>query len=131
MKKKLSIIALVIVLALGGLFVYNNYLSPKAVEGAKEVQIVIIAERAGINETKTYRTDSEFVYDLLKEKEEELGIELEKFEFGEMVTTMKGIKAEANEFYSIQVNGTDAMTGIKEIPLIDKDLYRFELKKWQ
>lgn len=131
MKKKLSIIALVLVLALGGLFIYNNYLSPKAVEGAKEVQIVIIAERAGISETKTYRTDGEFLYDLLKEKEADLGIVLEKFEFGEMVTTMKGTKAEANEFYNIQVNGVDAMTGIQEIPLMDKDVYRFELKKWQ
>jgi hypothetical protein len=132
MNKK--IIAVIAVLALFVLLYagYNAFLAPKGTEGAKEVTVQVVAEAQGIDKTFTFNTDHEFLTDLLKEKQDELGASLEATEFGTMITGMADYKADAakNEFFLIQVNGEDAMTGTDDIAIQDGDAYKFVLSKW-
>ncbi|NLJ78627.1 MAG: hypothetical protein GX329_04630, partial [Tissierellia bacterium] len=67
-----------------------------------------------------------------EEKQEELGASFEESEFGVMVVGMMDyiVDADKQEFFHIAINGEDAMTGIKEIPLVDGDVYRFELANY-
>lgn len=132
MNKKTIIILSVLILGIALFAGYRVFLSPKGVEGAKEVTIRVIVEDQNIDETFTYKTDHEFLLALLQEKEEELGASLEKFDFGYMVSRMKGYiaNAEKNEYFHILVNDVDATAGPAEIPLNDKDVYTFELRTW-
>lgn len=129
MNKKITAIVVVLVLS-AILFVgYNTFISPKGVEGAKEVTINIINEKEGVDETFTYNTDHEFLIQLLEENQEELGITLEEYDFGKMLTGMLGYVADSSsEYFHTYVNGEDAATGVGEIPLNDQDTYTFELK---
>ena len=46
-----------------------------------------------------------------------------------MLVGLLDYKADATkEFYSIKINGEDAMVGIKEIPVNDGDEYTFEVQ---
>lgn len=124
----LSIVLIAIVLFLG----YKTFLAPKGVEGEKEVIMEIIAEQENIHENFTYHTDYEFLYELMKEKEKEIGAGFEDSSLGIMLTGLMNYSANAdnNEYFHILVNGEDAMTGIQEIPLNNQDHYIFELRKW-
>ncbi|MGB4373416.1 MAG: DUF4430 domain-containing protein [Halanaerobiales bacterium] len=131
-KKKILLIVLVIVLAGALLFVYNKFFLPEGVAGEKEVSIRIIIEEEQVDRLFTYKTDHEFLYELLKEKEEELGASFEEFSFGVMLKGLMGYEAEQarNEFFHISINGEDAMEGIQQIPIKDGDTYTFHLMKW-
>jgi len=132
MKNKLLVIILIVLGAALVLYGYNQFLAPKAVEGAKEVTIEVVVEKNNIDETFTFNTDHDFLYNLVKEKEEELGAIFKKYDFGTMITGMKGYEADEskNEYFHIYVNGEDATVGPEEIPLKDGDNYKFELKSW-
>lgn len=129
MNKKAIIIGLVLLLGVVAFFGYDQFLAPKAQEGAKEVTIEIIAESQSINETFTFNTDTEFLYDLLVEKQEELQVE---FGDGGFVTGLMGYTAnvENKEFFSLIINGEFAMTGAKETPVEDGTVFKFELTTW-
>ncbi|NLC43313.1 MAG: DUF4430 domain-containing protein [Clostridiales bacterium] len=132
MKKKIiAILAVVIVFAL--LYVgYQAFLAPKGTEGSKEVTVQILVEKEEIDETFTFKTDHEFLTDLLKEKEEELGAIMESSDFGTMIKGMNDYKADEskNEFFLIQINGEDAMVGTDDTPIQDGDSYDFILSTW-
>ena len=132
MKKKIiAILAVVIafVLLYAG---YQTFLAPKGTEGSKEVTIQIVAEKEEIEETFTFKTDHEFLTDLIKEKQEELGAIMESSDFGTMIKGMMDYTADEsnNEFFLIQVNGEDAMVGTDDIPIQDGDSYNFILSTW-
>lgn len=131
-KKKLILIVLAIVLAGALLFAYNKFLLPEGVAGEKEVSIRIIIEEKQLDRLFTYNTDHEYLYDLLKEKEEELGASFEEYSFGVMLKGLMGYEANQarNEFFHISVNGEDAMEGIQQLPLNDGDIYTLQLMKW-
>lgn len=132
MKKKIiAILAVIIVFAL--LYVgYQTFLAPKGTEGSKGVTIQIIVEKEEIDETFTFKTDHEFLTDLLKEKEEELGAVMESSDFGTMIKGMMDYEADEskNEFFLIQINGEDAMVGTDDTPIQDGDSYNFILSTW-
>jgi hypothetical protein len=131
MNKKIIAIIAVLVLAALAFVGYKTFLSPKGVEGAKEVTVNIVIEKEGIDETFTYNTDYEFLIELLEENQEELGITFEEYDFGKMITGMMGYTVDPNsEYFHIYVNGEDATTGVAEIPLNDQDTYTFELKNF-
>ncbi|MFP4662412.1 MAG: DUF4430 domain-containing protein [Halanaerobiales bacterium] len=132
LRNKVLIVGLVIILAGLGLFAYNRFLSPEGVAGEKAVAINIVIEGEEIDQTLDYDTDYEFLYELIKENQEALGVELKETDFGPMVTGMMDYtaKEEDNEYFHITVNGEDAQTGIKEIVLNDGDSYKFELTSW-
>ncbi|MCA0386851.1 MAG: DUF4430 domain-containing protein [Firmicutes bacterium] len=129
MNKKVLVVGLVVLLGIAAFFGYNQFFGPKAQEGAKTVTIEVVAESQSINQTFTYNTDAEFLYDLLVEQEEELQV---TFIEGGFVNGLLGYTpVEANkEYFSLLINGEYAMTGAKETPVVDGDVYRFELTNW-
>lgn len=132
MKKKSKIIISILIIAILLFLSYQMFLSPKGEEGQKEVTIHIINEDQNVDEKFTYNTEEEFLIGLLEEKEEELGITFERSDMGTMVTGIMNYEADPDkkEFFLISVNGQDSMKGIDEIPLIDKDVYKFELTNY-
>lgn len=130
-KKIIAIVSVILVFIL--LYAgYNAFLAPKGTKGAKEVTIQIVIEKEDIDETFTFNTDHEFLTDLIKEKEEELGASYDSSEYGTMITGMKDYKADIskNEFFLFQINGEDAKTGTDGTPIQDGDEYRFVLSTW-
>ena len=128
MKKKLiAVILAVVVFAL--LFAgYQAFLAPKGAEGSKEVTIQVVVENENIDETLTFKTDHEFLTDLIKEEQEELGASFESTDFGTMITGMMDYTADPNsEFFLFQVNGEDSMVGTDDTPIQDGDSYKFVL----
>ena len=129
-KKVLIIIGVLLIAGLMGLS-YNYFFGPEAVEGEKEVVIQVIIEDEDINESFTYHTDQDFLLDLLKEKEDELGAGFQSFDFGTMVTTMMDYEADSSkEFFHISINDQSAEVGPDAIPLQDGDKYNFELTEF-
>ncbi|NLO82704.1 MAG: DUF4430 domain-containing protein [Clostridiales bacterium] len=132
MNKKIIAIVAVILLLVAIYWVYSTFISPKGEEGKKQVTIHVVISKEDIDQTFEYTTEHEFLYDLLKEKEKELGASFQSYDFGVMVTGMMNYVADESqqEFFHIAVNGEDATTGPQEIPLKDGDVYKFELKNW-
>ncbi len=128
MNKKITSVLIILVLLLGGLGVYKA-LSPKGAEGSKEVTINIIIESEDISFSESFRSDELYLEGLLRQYSEELQLETEETQYGPMLIGLKGYKTDiTKEFFNININGEDAMVGIKEIPVNDKDVYTFEVK---
>ena len=128
MNKK--IIAIILVVVVVGLLYagYQAFLAPKGTEGSKEVSIQIVVEKENIDESFTFKTDNEFLTDLIKEKQEELGASFESTDFGTMITGMANYTADPNsEYFLFQVNGEDSMVGTDDTPIADGDSYKFVL----
>ena len=132
MNKKIIAIVSVLLLAVLVYWGYSAFIAPKGEEGKKQVTIHVVISKENIDQKFEYTTDHEFFYDLLKEKEGELGASFQTYDFGTMVTGMMNYVADESqqEFFHIAVNGEDATTGPQEIPLKDGDVYKFELKNW-
>ena len=132
MRKK--IIAIISVILIFGLLYagYQAFLAPKGVEGSKEVTIQIVIDKESIDKTFTFKTDHEFLTDLLKEKQDQLGVTFNSTELGTMITGMMNYTADTskNEFFLFQINGNDAMTGTDDTPINDGDTYKFILTQW-
>lgn len=131
MNKKILAIGLVVLLAVVALFGYNQLFGAKANEGSKQVTIEIYAESQNIDAKYTVKTDAAFLYDLLGEVKDKVKFESEDSSFGPMVVGLEGYKADATkEYFHILINGVDAMVGVKDIPVADGDVYRFELRNF-
>jgi hypothetical protein len=128
MNKKIILIISVI-LIVGLLYAgYQAFLAPKGTEGSKKVTIQVVVEKEDIDETFTFKTDHEFLTDLIKEQQEKLGASYESTDYGTMITGMMGYKADPNgEFFLFQVNGEDSMVGTDDTPIQDGDTYKFIL----
>ena len=124
----ISILAITLLLFIG----YKNFLGPKGVEGNKEVSIHIVNEDQNVDEIFTYNTDHEFLLDLLKENQKQLGIKFEESSYGTMIIGMMDYVANPSkqEFFYLTINGEEAMTGAGEVTLIDQDVYKFELTNY-
>lgn len=132
MNRKFTVIIAVVAAALVLFFGYNMLIAPKGVEGAKEVTIQIVNEDTDMDESYTYNTDKEYLFELMEEHEDELGLEYDSGDLGPMITTMGGYTADDSEqeYYHITVNDVDATTGAAEIPLNDGDAYKFEITNY-
>ena len=132
MRKKILIIILLAAITALAFGVYETFLSPKGIEGSKDVAIQIIVEKENINESFDFKTDHEFLIELLNENQADLGLSLKEYDLGSMITGMMNYTADEkmNEYFHIYVNGLDATSGPDEIPLNNNDNYKFELKKW-
>lgn len=132
MKKKIIAILVVVIVFVLLYAGYQTFLAPKGTEGSKEVTIKIVAEKEEIDETFSYKTDHEFLTELLEEKQKDLGAIMESSDFGTMIKGMMNYKADegSNEFFLIQINGEDAMVGTDDIPIQDGDSYSFILSTW-
>lgn len=129
MNKKIIVIGLVVLLAVAALFGYSEFFGPDTQKGAKEVTVEIVVEGQNINTSYTFNTDTELLLDLLTEVKDEIKFELLDSSFGPMVVGLEGYTANpASEYYHIIINGVDAMVGVKDIPVADGDVYRFEIR---
>ncbi len=129
MNKKTIVIISILVITLLLFASYKTFLGPKGIEGAKEITVHIVNENEDVDKTFKYNTDHGFLLELLEEKQEELGATFETSDLGTMVIGMMNYISDPNkqEFFYITINGEEAMTGVGEIPLNDKDTYKFEL----
>lgn len=132
LNKKVIVIIAVIAVAVLAFWGYNEFLAPEGSEGDKEVTIQIVNEEADVDESFTYQTDHEFLFALLEEHQEELGMEYQTSEYGEMITAMMNhtVDDAKQEYFHIYVNDEDATTGVSQIPLKDGDVYKFELANY-
>lgn len=132
MNKKIIAILVVLAIAIVGYVGYKNSIVPAGTEGEKEVAIQVINEKENVDKTFTYNTDHKYLIELLEEKQDELGVSFQEYDFGKMVIGMLNYVADDsnNEYFHIYVNGEDATTGPGEIPLNNEDVYTFELKTY-
>ena len=132
MNKKTINIILIVVLALLLLVAYNQFFAPQTVEGEKSITIEIVIEPEGIETLYEFNTDALVLYDLLIEHEEELVVYIEGTDYGPMLMGLEGYNSNPakNEYYHILVNGEDGLVGIKDQPVNDGDIFRFELRTW-
>lgn len=128
MSKKLLAILVVVVIAIGAIAGYNKFFGPKATEGQKEVTIVVKVDSEDIDYEEDFKTDKDFLLELLEENEGELKAEFLDSDFGPMLIGLRGYTADqSSEYFHITINGKDAEVGVKEIPLEDEDTYMFEI----
>src|SRR5690554_117894 len=129
MKKLVSII-IVIVIAVLLYFAYNNLLSPEGIIADKEVTIQVNIKN--IDESYSFQTEYEFLYELVKENKKELGAGFKEYSYGVMIIELLNYRVNEsnNEYFHIYVNGEDAIEGVQQIVLNDGDVYTFELKAW-
>lgn len=132
MNKKLMVIIAVLAASLVLFLGYEAFLSPKAVEGEKQVTIQVVNNVDATDETFEFNTNEDFLLDLLEKEKDQLGAEFQTSDFGTMIVGMMNYKVDDSkqEFFHIGVNGEDALTGAGEIPLNDGDIYKFELKNY-
>lgn len=132
MNKKLISIIIVVLLAAALLFGYNTYFGPNVEKGSKSITVEVVIEDQEISTTYDLKTDAELLYAFLLEREDKLGASFQASDFGTMLTGMEDYVADPsnNEYFHIYINGEGAMVGIEDIPVLDGDIYKFELKKW-
>lgn len=124
----IALIGIVVIaaLAVGMIFLYNSSKEDPQ-EGEKSVTIEVISERDNFEYKQEYKTDLEYLGDLLEEKEL---IGFDTSEFGRYITSVKGYAASNDDqsWWSVAVNGESAVTGVDEIVLKDGEIYTLELK---
>lgn len=131
MNKKIIVIGLVVLLAAAALFGYSKFFGPDTQKGAKEVTVEIVVEGQSIDKSYTFNTDTELLLDLLTEVKDEIKFESLDSSFGPMVVGLEGYTADAaSEYFHIIINGEDAMVGVKDIPVVDGDVFRFEIRNF-
>ena len=125
MKNKKMILAAVALLAviavMAGLFLANR---PQAVEGSKQVKIVII-HKDGTEKNLEYATNLEFLSELLLEQELATGYTSE--EYGFTVESVDGVTADwaaDSAYWALYEGDTYATTSASGIVLVDGGVYK-------
>ncbi len=95
--KKILAIVVVLLVAVGIYAGYRAFIVPKGEEGRKHVTVRVLISKENIDETFEYDTEHQYLYELLKEKENELGISFKMYDFGAMVTGMMNYTANEAE----------------------------------
>ena len=122
--KKLVIaaVALALVIALmAGLYLTTR---PQAVEGGKQVTIVIV-HKDGTEKKLEYTTEQEYLADLLLEKELATGYASE--EYGFTVESVDGVTADwaaDNAYWALYEGDAYATTSASGIVLVDGGVYK-------
>ena len=121
-KMILAAVALVAVIAvMAGLFLANR---PQAVEGTKQVKIVII-HKDGTEKNLDYTTNLEFLSELLLEKELATGYTSD--EYGFTVESVDGVVADwaaDSAYWALYEGDTYATTSASGIVLVDGGVYK-------
>jgi len=123
--KKL-IIGLSVLVAIAILFgvVYANF-SPKAASGAKELTIEVVDDQAA-SQSYTVHTDAEYLRQALEETEG-LTIEGTESEYGLMVETVNGVRADYDTdgaYWAFYLGEEYCSYGVDQQPVQDGETYR-------
>lgn len=128
MKKKIGFAFLAVAAAALLIAGYFQFLAPKAQSGAKSVTIRVVMQSKGIDKTFHYQTTRSYVAELLKDKQRELKAVTKKSQYGDFVSGLLGVTADASkEYFNIKVDGKDASVGISQLPLESGKTYTFTL----
>lgn len=122
--KKVLVSLLIVIIAIGGYFSYNKFLTEKTVKGNKEITVTVINKDENYEKEHIHRTDAEKLGVAL----DEMGIiETDKSRF---VTKVDGIDTEMakQQWWNIAINGEDAQTGIDDTVIKDGDKIEFIYK---
>lgn len=95
----------------------------------KEVTVEIISKRDDFNEKENFKTDKEYLGDLLKE--EKLVTDYEDSEYGMYIHGVKNIADDpsAQYWWSLSVDGKSATQGADSLVLEDGKTYTLELRQ--
>lgn len=121
--KKLIIGLIVLVVLIGAFAVIYNVFRPKPAEGSKSITINVVNSK---EEKTSYsvKTDAEYLRQAMEEAEGLTFSGTESEEFGMMVDTVNGERADYtldNAYWSFLVNGEYAAYGIDSQPVNDGD----------
>ena len=123
--KKL-LIGLPVLVAIAVLFgVVYTLFAPKAAAGAKELSIEVVDDTAS-SQTYTVHTDAQYLHQALEETEG-LTIEGTESEYGLMVETVNGLRADYNAdgaYWSFYLGNEYCSYGIDQQPVQDGESYR-------
>lgn len=104
-------------------FIYKTF-GAKPVEGSKEI-IIEVVNKDGETTNHEVKTDAEFLKQAMEETED-LIFSGEESEFGMMVDTVNGVKADYtvdNSYWSFFVNDEYCTYGIETQPVVDGDKF--------
>ena len=122
--KKLILAAVALVAVIAILAGVSMLAKPQAVEGSKQVTIVIV-HKDGTEKRMEYGTDLEFLSELLLEKELATGYTSE--EYGFTVESVDGVTADwstDNAYWALYEGDTYATTSASGIVLVDGGVYK-------
>ncbi len=136
MKKKLLVLCSIVVVLLTTMFIATQFLSPKSVEGAKEIEItVLVDETEEILFQGKVKTDATLLGELLDEVDE-LKMETEDSGFGRFIISLcdqqqGDIATGPWWLYDSKTNETCSQMGycpgIDEVTIQDGDDFTFRL----
>ena len=127
--KKLLGFGAIIVLIIAMVFAFNAF-KQKPVEGAKAITIEVVDDQ---KKSTTYelKTDAEYLRGAMDEADG-LTYEGDESEYGLMVHTVNGVKADFNvdgSYWSFYVNDEYCMNGIDTQVVNDQDHFKIEYAK--
>ncbi|MEG2288939.1 MAG: DUF4430 domain-containing protein [Clostridium sp.] len=125
MKKNMKILiisALVIIIALGGLFIYKKYNSKNMVKGNKNIEVTVKSEKDNYEKMHTHSTNVETLGAALDEMEI---VDVDTSQVSRFIIAADGLKVDENkskqEWWNLKINGEDSQTGIDDTPIKDGD----------
>ena len=122
--KKLILMAVALVAVIAILAGVSALAKPKAVEGSKQVTILIV-HKDGTEKKLEYGTDLEFLSELLLEKELATGYTSE--EYGFTIESVDGVTADwakDNAYWALYEGDAYANTSAAGIVLVDGGVYK-------
>lgn len=130
-KQKIILVSVfaVIIVVVGVLAGVLNYRATQT--GMKEFQVEVVSERDEYSESKTYKSDAEYLGEFLRTLD---SCEWQESDYGIYIMGFDGMMEDLDNQYwwCVSVNGESSMTGADEIPLTDGDVYNFTLMQgWE
>lgn len=123
---KILVALLVAIVVFSGI---GFYFYQRGNSDVKEVKVEIISKRDDFNEKENYKTNIEYLGDLLKE--ENIVTDYEDSEYGMYIHGVKNMADDpsAQYWWSISVDGKSATQGADALVLEDGKTYTLELKQ--
>ena len=123
---KILVVLLVAIVVFSGI---GFYFYQRDNSDVKEVTVEIISKRDDFNEKENYKTNIEYLGDLLKE--ENIVTDYEDSEYGMYIHGVKNMADDpsAQYWWSISVDGKSATQGADALVLEDGKTYTLELKQ--
>ena len=123
---KILVALLVAIVVFSGI---GFYFYQRGNSDVKEVKVEIISKRDDFNEKENYKTNIEYLGDLLKE--ENIVTDYEDSEYGMYIHGVKNMADDpsAQYWWSISIDGKSATQGADALVLEDGKTYTLELKQ--
>lgn len=118
--KSIIISLIVIIIAIGGFFIYKNFNAKQKVEGDKTIEVTVISEKDKHEKTYTHKTNAETLGKALDEMKI---IVADTSQATRFITGVDGLNADANkqEWWNLKINGENSQTGIDDTAIKDGD----------